>query len=103
MFERFEMPRVRKPTDPIALQVRMTEGLRRKLANAAEQNARSLNSEILWRLGQTFDAEWQELVEDMEDRAKREQEFLDRMAENPRMQKTLAELIAKHLAEKEGR
>ena len=52
------MPRVRKPTDPIALQVRMTDGLRRKLVSAAEKNARSLNSEILWRLGQTFDEEW---------------------------------------------
>jgi hypothetical protein len=44
----------RKSDDPIALQVRMTEGLRAKLAKAAEQNGRSLNAEILWRLGQTF-------------------------------------------------
>jgi hypothetical protein len=44
----------RKSDDPIALQVRMTEGLRAKLAKAAEQNGRSLNAEILWRLDQTF-------------------------------------------------
>jgi hypothetical protein len=47
----------RKSDDPIALQVRMTEGLRAKLAKAAEQNGRSLNAEILWRLGQTFPEE----------------------------------------------
>ncbi len=44
----------RKADDPIALQVRMTEGLRHKLAKAAEENGRSLNAEILWRLEQTF-------------------------------------------------
>ena len=46
-----------KPNDPIALQVRMTEGLRRKLAGAAQKNGRSLNAEILWRLGQTLEKE----------------------------------------------
>jgi hypothetical protein len=45
----------RKADDPIALQVRMTEGLRLKLAKAAVQNGRSLNAEIVWRLGQTLD------------------------------------------------
>jgi hypothetical protein len=44
----------RKSDDPIALQVRMTEGLRQKLAKAAEENGRSLNAEILWRLEQSL-------------------------------------------------
>ncbi len=48
------VPMTRKPNDPIALQVRMTEGLRHKLAKSAEENGRSLNAEILWRLEQTF-------------------------------------------------
>jgi translation initiation factor 2 alpha subunit (eIF-2alpha) len=96
------MPRVRKPTDPIALQVRMTDGLRRKLVSAAEKNARSLNSEILWRLGQTFDEEWGRLVAGMEDQERRDQEFLDRMRQDPKMQKTLAEIIA-NLPDKKGR
>jgi hypothetical protein len=43
----------RKPTDMVALQVRLTESLRRKLAGAADKNSRSLNSEIVWRLGQS--------------------------------------------------
>jgi hypothetical protein len=93
-FERFDMPRVRKPGDPISLQVRMTEALRRKLASAAGKNARSLNSEILWRLGQTFDEEWRQGVTEMEDQERRDQEFLERMRQNPRLQANLAELIA---------
>ena len=39
-----------KPSDIIPLQVRMPEALRRKLAKAAEDNKRSLNAEIVWRL-----------------------------------------------------
>jgi hypothetical protein len=76
--------------------------LRRKLVSAAEKNARSLNSEILWRLGQTFDEEWGRLVAGMEDQERRDQEFLDRMRHDPKMQKTLAEIIAK-LPKKESR
>jgi hypothetical protein len=48
------MPRKPKPDDPIALQVRMTEELRARLAESAQANGRSMNSEILWRLGQSF-------------------------------------------------
>jgi hypothetical protein len=43
-----------KPTDIIPLQVRMPEALRRKLAKAAEENERSLNGEIIWRLQRSF-------------------------------------------------
>jgi len=47
---------MRKLTDIVPLQVRIPEGLRRKLAKEAEENGRSLNSEIVWRLGQSSDA-----------------------------------------------
>ena len=86
----------RKPTDTIALQVRMPEALRRKLASAAEKNARSLNSEILWRLGQTLGEEWGRFVAGMEDQERRDQEFLERMKQNPKMQKAMAEIITEH-------
>jgi hypothetical protein len=89
------MPRVRKPSDPISLQVRMTEALRRKLASAAEKNARSLNSEILWRLGQSLDEEGRQAAEEMEYEEKRDQEFLERMRRDPKAQKAVAEIIAK--------
>jgi translation initiation factor 2 alpha subunit (eIF-2alpha) len=97
------MPRVRKPTDPIALQVRMVEGLRTKLVNAAEKNGRSLNSEILWRLGQTFDEEWGRLSTAMEEREKRDQDLLERFRQDPAMQKSLAEMLAKHITSRKDR
>ena len=88
------MARKRKPDDPIALQVRMVEGLRAKLVDAAEKNGRSLNCEILWRLGQTFDDEWGRLTTQMEDREKRDQDLLERIRQDPEKRKALAELIA---------
>jgi translation initiation factor 2 alpha subunit (eIF-2alpha) len=97
------MARKRKPDDPIALQVRMVEGLRAKLVNAAEKNGRSLNSEILWRLGQTFDEEWGRLTTRMEDRDRRDQELLERFRQDPAMQKSLAEIIAKHITSRKDR
>ncbi len=97
------MARKRKPGDPIALQVRMVEGLRAKLANAAEKNGRSLNSEILWRLGQTFDEEWGRLATQMEEREKRDQDFLERIRQDPEQQRALAELIAPLIAGRKDR
>jgi hypothetical protein len=41
-------------TEIVPLQVRMPEELRRRLAKAALENARSLNGEIVWRLKQSL-------------------------------------------------
>jgi Arc-like DNA binding domain len=68
----------RKPTDMVALQVRLTEGLRRKLANAADKNGRSLNAEIVWRLGQS---------------AGNEGDFEQYEAEQARQRKVLDEIV----------
>jgi hypothetical protein len=87
----------RNPNDPIALQVRMTEGLRRKLATAAEKNGRSLNSEIVWRLGQTFDAEGGKPLEE----AHQLKGFIEAMAANPVIMKTVAEQLAQNPAFRE--
>jgi hypothetical protein len=40
----------RKPTDIVALQVRLPERVRKMLSAAAEKNGRSLNAEIVHRL-----------------------------------------------------
>jgi hypothetical protein len=79
-----------KPNDPIALQVRMTEGLRRKLAGAAEKNGRSLNAEILWRLGQTLEKE---------ERKKQDDEILETLS--PGMRASIEKLVRKLIADKE--
>ena len=44
----------RKPTELIPLMVRMPEALRRRLAKSAEENGRSLNGEVVWRLKQSI-------------------------------------------------
>ena len=79
-----------KPNDPIALQVRMTEGLRRKLAGAAEKNGRSLNAEILWRLGQTFEKE---------DRKKQDQTILTTLG--PELDARIERIARKLIADQE--
>jgi Arc-like DNA binding domain len=47
----------RKPTDIVGLKVRFTEAMRARLAQEAKRNERSLNGEIVYRLGTTFGAE----------------------------------------------
>jgi hypothetical protein len=79
----------RRLTDIVAMQVRLPEGLRRQLASAAEANARSLNSEILWRLGQSFGPQEQRLVDQAELEEKRETEFRERLLQNEETIRTI--------------
>jgi hypothetical protein len=85
---------MRKLTDTVALQVRLPEGLRRKLAAEAEKSERSLNGEILWRLGQTLTEEWQEFIGGMGKIETDRQDFIDRMMENPEFREKLSKLVA---------
>ena len=79
----------RRLTDIVAMQVRLPEGLRRQLVGAAEANARSLNSEILWRLGQSFGPQEQRLVDQSELEEKRETEFRERLLQNEETIRTI--------------
>jgi len=58
----------RKPTDPdiVNLRLRMPESLRKTLAGIAEKSGRSLNSEIVWRLGQSLGPEGEEYAKQYE-------------------------------------
>src|SRR5262245_48156260 len=85
----------RKPTDTVALQVRLPDGLRRKLAQAADKNARSLNSEIVWRLGQSLGAEGAVLVDHHEVAEKERAKVLDEIVHNPEVHKKLVEQLTK--------
>lgn len=93
------MARKRKPADTVALQVRMPEALRQRLAAEAEKANRSLNSEVLWRLGQTFGEEWQRFIAGVEEREKREKELREQLYQDPEFQKwvdrKMAELMEK--------
>ena len=68
----------RQPTDIVPLQLRLPEALRRQLASEAEKAQRSLNSEILWRLGRTLTPEWREFIAETE---RTEREIADRFEE----------------------
>jgi Arc-like DNA binding domain len=84
-------------TELVNLRLRMPEGLRQDLADAAEKANRSLNSEILWRLGQTFGEEWQRFVAGMEEKERSLQEWGKRVREDPEFEDSMLRLIKKHL------
>ena len=90
----------RKDTDVVNLRLRLPEGLRKQLDVAAEKSKRSLNSEILWRLGQTFGKEWMEFVGEIEEQERNEKERAERFLNNPearaKVSKIIAEYFAKH-------
>jgi Arc-like DNA binding domain len=86
----------RRIDEMISFKLRMPEGLRQKLEAEAEKAERSINSEILWRLGHTFSAEWQGLIAVVEEREKKVEELGQRMMQNPALQKIVSDLVAKH-------
>jgi hypothetical protein len=101
-----EEPMARKPTDIVPLQVRLPEGMRKELVNAAEKSQRSLNSEIVWRLGQSLDADARALVEFQLWREGRDQEFMDRLMSDPerwgKIQRRVGEAIAAKKAKRDA-
>jgi len=97
------MARKRKPTETVALQVRMPEALRQRLATEAEKANRSLNSEVLWRLGQTFGEEWQRFIAGVEEREKSEQERRETMFEQLRKSPEFMKIIDQLIQKTEGR
>ncbi len=78
-------------TATVSLQVRLPEGLRRKLVQEADQNARSLNGEIVWRLGQSFGTMGAALAEAGE---KERARILDEIVHSPEVHKKLVEQLA---------
>ena len=53
----------RKPTDTIQLKVRMLETLRRQMEDAAARNGRSMNAEIVARLGHSIQKDQDAITE----------------------------------------
>jgi hypothetical protein len=69
------MPK-RKPDDIVGLRLRFTEAMRARLEQEAKKNHRSLNSEIVYRLGTTFGAEGIEFAGEFEEAEKDMQRVL---------------------------
>jgi hypothetical protein len=78
----------------VNLRVRLPEGLREQLEAEAIKANRSLNSEILWRIGQTFGEEWRRFIRGMEERERRDYEIMERLGQNPEFQKLVSKLVA---------
>jgi hypothetical protein len=72
------MAKKRKPEDIVNLKLRFTEALRARIEQEAKKNQRSLNGEIVYRLGTTFGAEGAELAAQYE---QREAELSQRLQE----------------------
>jgi hypothetical protein len=69
--------------------LRLPEALRKTLAAEAESANRSLNSEILWRLGHTLSHEWQEFITGQEQAERERTKVLDAIVANPEFRKQL--------------
>jgi hypothetical protein len=60
----------RKPTDLVNLKVRFTEAMRKRIEQEAKKNQRSLNGEIVYRLGVSFGEEGVALAAQFEEAEK---------------------------------
>jgi len=88
----------RKRTDVVKLQLRIREGLRGRLESAAKNQERSLNSEIVARLEESFRrGELASLTENV-DRLSALHERTQALFASP----ALVEWVARHLAEREA-
>jgi hypothetical protein len=90
------MARHRNPTDIVPLQLRLPELLRKRLAAEAEKAQRSLNSEILYRLGHSLSPEWQGFIANAERKEKENKERLEEFWNDPKVQETLNKVFMEH-------
>lgn len=77
----------RKPTDIVNIKVRCIEALRARLEHEAKKNQRSLNGEIVYRLGASFGEEGVALAGQFEEAEKE-------------IQKKLQEIVAQLVQER---
>jgi hypothetical protein len=67
----------RKPDDIVNMKVRFTEAMRARIEQEAKKSNRSINGEIVHRLGVSFGAEGPMLVKQFEERTKELAKELD--------------------------
>jgi hypothetical protein len=84
------------------LRLRWPKPLRDQIAAEAEKAGRSINSEILHRLGLTLDQRWQEMIAELEkaeaERERRDQksrEKFDQLMQDPEYREKMARILAK--------
>jgi hypothetical protein len=84
------------------IRLRWPDILHKRIAEEAAKTGRSLNAEILWRIGLTLEPEWQDFiaarVEEEAEREKRDRETrekVERMMQDPKQRENIARIIAK--------
>jgi hypothetical protein len=85
-----------EPKATVNLQVRLPEGLRKKLAREAEKNARSLNAEVVYRLAQSVEGKPQaptseQLIHGQPAIEEFFNRLIDEVARNPDLERRLVE------------
>jgi hypothetical protein len=75
------MARKRNPDDIVSLKVRFTEAMRARIEQEAKANQRSLNGEIVYRLGMTFGKEGVALATQFDEAEKQIKKTLQEIVE----------------------
>jgi len=91
----------RKPADKVGLMVRMPESLRRLIERSAKANNRSMNIEIVARLGQSFQSEdYQRVLTTTAETAaeKAVRKFVLEHIEHPGVRRSLGIVLEKDMA-----
>jgi hypothetical protein len=97
---------IRDGDEIVHLKLRLPEHMRKQLADAAEAADRSMNSEIISRLGWSFSPEWQQFISAVEERerkvAQAREEALNELLKDPQFQENLSNRVREKLAEKDA-
>jgi hypothetical protein len=82
----------------VGLRLRWPKLLRDRIAAEAEKAGRSINSEILHRLGLTLDQRWQEIISETEREEREDQQLWERANKryetDPEYRKSVAKMLA---------
>jgi hypothetical protein len=84
----------RPKTDFKNFRLRLPPDMYQQITDAAEIAGRSMNTEIIYRLGETLDPRWQEYVAAIEEEERLAQESMERLRQNPRLMEQVRKLIA---------
>jgi hypothetical protein len=92
------MARKKRADEMVPLTLRLPEGLRAQIAAEADKAERSLNAEILWRLGQTLGEEWRRFIAGVEEKEKRSEEIVERIGQSPLFKEFIKDELARQEA-----
>jgi hypothetical protein len=88
---------IREPDDTVHLKLRLPEHLRRQIEDAAKEAGHSMNTEISWRLTETFSPSFKEyrsiVTKQRVDQRRLEEEIMKKIMTDPKVQDTFLTVI----------